>query len=193
MGPVLGKAALLTDAVGVLLPILPVAKRGFKFLFDDKEVLIIETKSEKIVARGVVDPVEGLYVISLSELLSAFDPEGENEAKVLVARRRQRASKQVIEAVLWLHKCLGHAASFTAMARSLKCGAWRGVPLDIDDVMVKLVMDKVRCLVCMIGKTNHLARQKDPERVWWERVKLFPSMLLSKSILSRRDSSPGFI
>ena len=47
MGPVLGKAALLTDAVGVLLPILPVAKRGFKFLFDDKEVLIIETKSEK--------------------------------------------------------------------------------------------------------------------------------------------------
>ena len=107
-------------------------------------------------ARGVVDPVEGLYVVSLSELLSAFDPEGENEAKVLVARRRQRASKQVIEAVLWLHKCLGHAASFTAMDRSLKCGAWRGVPLDIDDVMVKLVMDKVRCLVCMFGKTNHL-------------------------------------
>ena len=46
------------------------------------------------------------------------------------------------------------------MARSLKCGAWRGVPLDIDDVMVKLVMDKVRCLVCMLGKTNHLARSE---------------------------------
>ena len=35
MGPVLGKAALLTDAVGVLLPILTVAKReSLNYLFD---------------------------------------------------------------------------------------------------------------------------------------------------------------
>ena len=89
------KSSAVDRCGGGLAPYPPVAKRGFKFLFDDKEVLIIETKSEKIVARGVVDPVEGLYVVSLSELLSAFDPEGENEAKVLVVRRRQRGRMSV--------------------------------------------------------------------------------------------------
>ena len=118
--------------------------------------------SRQLVVQGFADKVQCLWYFCLNDFLFAYAPEcgqaplDKTEGKIFVARRQLRVSRRLVEAVHWLHKCLGHAASSVSMTKCLREGAWRGVPLNIDDSMVQRVLDKVQCLACKLGQTNKL-------------------------------------
>jgi hypothetical protein len=125
-------------------------------------VAVIEVSSRQLVVQGFADKVQCLWYFCLNDFLFAYAPEcgqaplDKTEGKIFVARRQLRVSRRLVEAVHWLHKCLGHAASSVSMTKCLREGAWRGVPLNIDDSMVQRVLDKVQCLACKLGQTNKL-------------------------------------
>ncbi len=66
-------------------------------------------------------------------------PLDKTDGIVRIAMREKRVSRRLVEAVHWLHKCMGHAVSSMAMVMCLKEGARRGVPLDINERMVQRV------------------------------------------------------
>jgi hypothetical protein len=178
-GALLGRVAFLDDAAEALVPVWQITRNGFEVVFGESTVEVVEAETRQTVVRGYADKVQCLWYFCINDFVCAYAPEvnavplDKTDGKVRIAKRQKRVSQKLVDAVHWLHKCMGHAASPTTMAKCLKEGAWRGVPLDIDDKMVLRVLERVQCVACKLGLTNKLPTPEGVGMREWEIGEIF--------------------
>ena len=75
-----------------------------------------------------------------------------------VLSKGTRISKELLDRVLWLHKCTGHQGR-EAMARAVRSGAWANIDSEVTESVLRKVFTHLPRTACQLAKRNRDAQQ----------------------------------
>ena len=144
---------------------------------DDDQLLLPATSStayaaatEDSLSAPPLDAYPFCHVCNIANILDvSLHPPQEDDEDILlqvpftpanprVLSKGTRISKELLDRVLWLHKCTGHQGR-EAMARAVRSGAWVNIDPEVTESVIRKVFNHLPCTACQLAKRNRDAQQ----------------------------------